>query len=156
MERLEGNKIEAHRYFNRACTLHSASGCNGFADSYREQNKPVEVRRYYALACDYGDYLGCNNFGVVEELAGKTAEAKKFYKFSCDKGVAHGCRNSGNLAKKEGRTKDSVALMARAMQLFKTSCGAGFTQSCTDLKAMQEGSALSRAPASGNGPKKTQ
>jgi len=133
---------EAARFFQRACDLGNAAGCNNLGLAFeRGQGVPQDFERAFTLferACGGGFAEGCNNQGALVEhgqgVPVNLGDAQRLYAQACNHGAPLGCSNLGVLYA-EGR--GVAADPAQAMQLFSDACSAGSSVGCNNLVEAQ-------------------
>lgn len=130
---------QALSFYNKACSLGNALGCNNAGQLYVDgTGTPVDRAKAEALfdqACTMKSSIGCSNLGIIltnfdVPHQGQVRRAFAAFTSGCNYGYMAACHN---LAWSHRRGVGTFRNPERALALYQQACDKGFGPSCAHL-----------------------
>ncbi len=134
------NAEKAIFYYERACSMGSATACTNLGHKYRDQFLHAEAISLYSQGCEGGSWAGCvslgNRYLYGEGVPQDKKIAADYFSNGCEEGIAVGCCNLGKLHRDgEGGLvrNDDIAFV-----LYERACHGGSARCCNNLGFLYE------------------
>ncbi len=121
------NLKNAHKFYERTCTLNLAKGCSNLALLLKDEGFENEAILAFNRSCKLGDSASCNAVALFYEEEKDGELALSFYKKSCDLKDSRACYKLGSFYEKGELVRQNLK---SALSFYSKSCSFGFGEAC--------------------------